>query len=75
MEDPQDGSRSFEDRFHISDKQRKTLDKWPIGSGGEDVTTEEESFYSGCFDLPATRLRDHIYGIKNWRLELLARAG
>jgi hypothetical protein len=37
---------AFEDRFHISDKQRKILDKWPIGSEmeGEDVTTEEESY-------------------------------
>lgn len=38
---------AFEERFEISDKQRKELDKWPInepqGEGWkEDVTTEEE---------------------------------
>ncbi|KAJ9160968.1 Isoprenoid biosynthetic process [Coniochaeta hoffmannii] len=36
---------AFEARFRVSDKQRKNLDKWPIGSQeGEDVTTEEEGF-------------------------------
>ena len=39
---------AFEDRFEISEKQRKGLDKWPIdepqGEGWkeDDVTTEEE---------------------------------
>ncbi|GAB1319188.1 Geranylgeranyl pyrophosphate synthetase [Madurella fahalii] len=35
---------AFEDRFHVSDNQRKMLDKWPIRwqDEGEDVTTEEE---------------------------------
>ncbi|KAK4152388.1 hypothetical protein C8A00DRAFT_34915 [Chaetomidium leptoderma] len=36
---------AFEGRFHVSDKQRKNLDKWPIGSEveeREDVTTEED---------------------------------
>jgi hypothetical protein len=40
---------AFENRFYVSDKQRKNMDKWPIGSQeGEDVTTEEErlDFYS-----------------------------
>lgn len=36
---------SFEKQFHVSDKQRKGLDKWPIWEEGRqesDVTTEEE---------------------------------
>ncbi|RYP44112.1 hypothetical protein DL768_009398 [Monosporascus sp. mg162] len=35
---------AFEDRFHVSAKQLKTLNQWPIGSEdeAEDVTTEEE---------------------------------
>ncbi|KAK0732024.1 hypothetical protein B0H67DRAFT_606564 [Lasiosphaeris hirsuta] len=39
---------AFEDRFRVSDGQRKSLDKWPVGSSSsseEDVTTEDEDFY------------------------------
>jgi len=39
---------AFEDRFSVSDKQRKMLDGWPVGGEeecGEDVTTEEEYFF------------------------------
>jgi hypothetical protein len=42
----------FEHRFHLSDKQRQALDKWPIGSEmeGEDVTTEEDFDSRYSFD-------------------------
>ena len=35
----------FEDRFKVSKNQRRTLDKWSVGTEdgeGKDVTTEEE---------------------------------
>ncbi|KAI1806977.1 hypothetical protein F4811DRAFT_550207 [Daldinia bambusicola] len=43
---------AFEERFLVTEKQKNSLDKWPVSdlSGDDSTTTEEDSYYSDDSD-------------------------